>query len=174
MKHIKFVIILTAFAGTVAFAGSVDFNGEWVVDGDAVGSGITAKIGNYETGDAPLAWEPATSSGWITNQSMRSTQPGTSYRLRNFTIIPPGTFFDFTVNGARLTGSIIRSEMEDPVFDGKVNGNKITFTVREIIKERTYSYFYSGEISDDGILFDVRPPRDGGAGFKFTAKRAPR
>ena len=47
----------------------------------------------------------------------------------------------------------------------------IIVTIRETIGEKTYSYSYAGEVSDDVIRFDVRPPANSGDRFQFTVKR---
>lgn len=172
MKRIGFALVAIVFwalSGSVALAGGVDINGEWVVDSDAGDSMITIPVSNYT--EAPLVWTPPrVTLGGIVYSSDRVLFPQ-GKTLYDFTLISAGTFFDFTANGSKLTGSIVRGVLEEPIFDGKISGNTITFNVREIIDKKTYSYFYTGEVSEDGIRFKVRPPRDGGKHFQFTAKR---
>lgn len=185
----KFVLLLAVFAGAVVFAvnvapaDDVNFTGEWVVDSDEGGSGITVTINVTETVDAPQTWTPSgqvyimpdgTQIFRTPTLNSKASTPRLSRKSYNVTLIPAGAFFDFAVNGTQLTGFIIRGETEEPIFDGKINGNKITFTVREIIKEQTWSYSYTGELLEDSIRFDVKPPRNGGDGFKFTARRVSR
>ena len=78
--------------------------------------------------------------------------------------------FDFAVNDSKLTGSIIRNENEDPIFDGKISGNTITFSVRETVNGETYFCTYRGELSDDGIRFEVTP-KEGGKRISFMTRR---
>jgi len=107
--------------------------------------------------------------GYITLEELNlTTLPDKSY---SFKVIPDGTFFDFATIGARLNGSIIRDGTEDPIFDGKISRNKITFTLKEIIEGKTYSYSYAGELTDGVIRFEVKPPANGGDRFRFTVKR---
>ena len=175
MKHIWFAIMFVALNGNIALADDLGFTGEWVVDSDVSGSRITVT----EHKQAQQGWPPP----FVNQRSLadmtpsdferlrRSQEASTSSTSQDFTLITEDTFFEFAVNGSMLTGSIIRGKTEDPIFDGKISGNKITFTVREILKGRTYSYSYTGELSDDGIRFDVMPPRGGGNRFQFTARR---
>ena len=171
MKHICLVIVFFAFAGNIALADDIDFTGEWVVD-DAGDSGITTNI----VSDPQL---PPGARVFRNNSSeVGYTDPssGKSVILKReryaFTVITENTFFEFAATDSKLTGSMIRGNREEPIFDGKISGNKITFTVMETIEGRNYSYSYSGEFSDDGIRFNVTPSRDGGNRFQFTAKRA--
>ena len=61
--------------------------------------------------------------------------------------------------------------MEEPILNGKISGDKITFSIKETVNENTYTYSYTGKLLDDIIQFDVRPPANGGKPFKFTVKR---
>jgi len=172
MKKIWIVIIFAAIAGNIIFAGDVDFTGEWFVESDNDGDpGITAVINEppqMPYGATFTKMEPDGSisvyiagRGGVTLQSAQY----------DFAVIPAGTFFDFEANGSKLNGSIIRGETEDPILNGKISGDKITFTIKETIKENTYSYLYTGRLSNDSIQFDVRPPANGGKPFKFTVKK---
>ena len=153
MKRILFVVLITAVAAGFSLADDVGFTGEWIVGNDDVkDSGITVNIIMYAD----------------------SYYKGVPVVLRKYelyiVIIPVGTMFDFAVNGSKLTGSIIRNENEDPIYDGKINGNTITFTVREMVNGETYPCSYRGTLSDDGIRFEVTP-KDGGKRISFMARR---
>jgi len=156
MKHVWLAVIFAAFAGNVALADGVDFTGEWFVESEAVGSGNVVTI----------------QGGRIVPEGIvvRSTQ---TY----FTLIPAGTFFDFTANGSKLIGYILRYETEEPIYDGKINGDKITFTVRETAAGKSrqpVNYYYSGKLSGDIIQFEVFTPSQTSsraARFQFTARR---
>ena len=165
MKRILFAILITAIAASFSLAGDGGFTGEWVVGNDDVkDSGITVSIimyaGSNQIG-APGAFGKTYNNGApvILGKSDLYIE-----------IIPVGTMFDFAVNGSKLTGSIIRNENEDPIYDGKINGNTITFTVREMVNGETYPCSYRGTLSDDGIRFEVTP-KDGGKRISFMARR---
>ena len=174
MKQICYVIMFAAIAANIVFADDVSFTGEWLVEIDDAGdSGIAVVINEPEQ----VTWAMRGYSEVYTDSGLRMVQVGAGRQPKivqyNFTIIPAGTFFDFDVNGSELTGSIIRQGTEKPILNGKIKGNTITFTVREILNEKDYSYSYTGELSNDYILFEVKASRDGGKPFKFTAKRVP-
>jgi len=158
MKHIWLAIILAAFTGNIALADGVDFTGEWFVESEAVGSGNVVTIQGGKIVPTGISARP-------------TSKPNV------FTIIPSGTFFDFTANGSKLTGYILRYETEEPIYDGKINGNKITFTVRETAAGKSrqpINYYYTGKLSDDGIQFEAFTPSQTNslaARFQFTARR---
>jgi VWFA-related protein len=185
MKHILFVILFAAVAGSIAFADDADFTGEWVVDGNDIGgSGITVTINESRQADEgrqanesqqaaapkPQAWSRiAASQPWEEpSQPAAESTPGESY---DFTVIPAGTFFSFAANGSRPAGSMIRGGTQEPISNVRINGNRITFTVSETVRGRTYSYSYAGILSDDGIQFEVSPQTNAGNRFRFNAKR---
>ena len=171
-------MLLAAIMGNIASADDIDFTGEWIVESDDAGeSGITVAIDeNLPPGSSSerifrdALGNPYTIDAFGKPQTPPpSPQPARSYA---FTVISAGTFFDFAANGSKLTGSIIRGETEKPILDGKISGNKISFTIKETIAGKSYSYSYTGELSDDSIQFDVKPPSNGGDRFKFKAIRA--
>ena len=169
MKLIWCLLMFSAIIGNNTFAGVADFTGEWVVvNDDTSDSGIAGVVTEQQESLRVLQTYP---DGTVYIQGIgRGVVPTVEYA---FTVIPAGTFFDFAVNGSKLTGSIIRNGIEDPVFDGKISEDKITFTVKEIIQGKTYTYSYTGKLLNDGIQFDVRPPANGGKSFKFKARREP-
>ena len=161
-------MIFAALAVGMLFAAdAADVTGEWIVGEDDVsGSGITVSI----AADQPGQQHPA--QAWLYGGSL---PPRSADILRktisyDFTVIPVGALFDFETNGSKLTGALIRYGTEEPIFDGKINGNKISFTVKETVKGKNYSYLYRGELSDNGIRFEVTPT-NGGKQFQFRAKR---
>ena len=174
MKQIWFVILFMVAAGNIALAGDADFTGKWIVAGDDVGkSGITVTVNDRRP---PILNAPGQVRTYRDGTAIRDWDTSESQdRLYDFTVISAGTFFDFAANGSKLTGSMLRGETEEPVFDGKISGNKISFTVKETIAGKTYSYFYVGELSGIGIQFEVTPQeRDAGSRFKFSVRRETR
>ena len=168
MKQIWRVIMLAAIAGNIAFANDAGFTGEWIVESDNDSdSGIVVTIDEPPKLPAGVTQVFTDGSVFITGKG-RVILPKVQHA---FTVIPAGTFFDFIVNGTELTGSIIRQKTEKPILNGRINGNRITFTVRETLRDNTYTYSYTGNLLNDSIQFEVRPPSNGGKPFKFTAKR---
>jgi len=64
--------------------------------------------------------------------------------------------YEFKVEDTKLTGSVLGyQENERPVFDGKVKGDKISFSLREYFGDRYVTYSYQGKISGNMIKFKV-------------------
>ena len=79
--------------------------------------------------------------------------------------------YEFNVEGSKLTGAVMGYlEEERPLFDGKVDSDTISFTLREYRGERYTSYKFEGKISGDTIKFKV--VSEGGKHWEFTARRA--
>jgi len=75
------------------------------------------------------------------------------------------TTFTLRVDGDKLTGTMSGRQGDTPIADGKVTGDKISFTVESQRGKRTYV----GTVSGDEIKFK----REGGQqAQEFTAKRA--
>ena len=163
MKRIFFVILITAVTAGFSIADDAVFTGEWIVGNDDVkDSGITVNIIKYADSYNEIPF--ASGKSYI-------GPPVVLGKSELFIeIIPVGTMFDFAVNGSKLTGSIIRNENEDPIIDGKISGDTITFTVSETVNGKTYSCSYRGKLSDDGIRFEATP-KDGGKRISFMARR---
>ena len=197
MKRICFTILLAAITWGIVFAGELDVTGEWIVGSDDVGgSGITADFNVKTFVDEPVAVstierQTEERPKFEAMQSVFNDPDRPDVRIRamneqwnnppaytqsvstkyTFTIIPVGAVFEFAANGSTLTGSILRGNREQQIYEGKINGKKITFTVREVLEEKTYSYSYSGELFEDSIRFDVTPPRGVGERFQFRVRR---
>ena len=78
--------------------------------------------------------------------------------------------FTFKTSGDKVEGSITNMRGDQPIAEGKVSGDTITFAV---IRERNGQQMkssYTGKINGDSIDFTV----DNGRGdpVKFTAKKA--
>lgn len=81
--------------------------------------------------------------------------------------------FDLKTDGNKLTGTISGGRGGAvEIQDGKVNGNKISFTVKRTFQERTMVMKYDGTVTGSEIKFKQsvegmdRPPRE------FVAKKA--
>jgi hypothetical protein len=74
-------------------------------------------------------------------------------------------------DGSALTGSVTGMRgMEQPISDGKVDGNNVSFNVKVQFQDNSFVMHYKGVASDDEIKFTVE--REGGEPREFTAKRA--
>lgn len=85
------------------------------------------------------------------------------------------TLLEFYVDGNKLTGSMLGyREDEWPILDGKVSGDKISFTIKQSIGNRTINNLYVGKIKGDIIEFRLTPINVGHGippSYKFTAKK---
>ena len=84
------------------------------------------------------------------------------------------TIFDFYLDGGRLKGSVLAyPEYEYPIRDGKVSGDRISFTLDQEAGGRTSSYFYMGKLRGDTIDFEIAPLAGHGIPKreKITARR---
>ena len=171
MKQVLCVIMFAATTGSIVFSDEMGFTGEWIVESNNDSdSGIAVVIEESSKLPPGLIQVYPDGTALIAGKGRVALPQGAQYA---FTVIPAGTFFDFTVNDSELTGSIIRQRTEKPILNGKISGDKITFTVRETLRENIYNYSYTGTLSNDRIQFDVRPSANGGNPFKLTVRRAP-
>jgi hypothetical protein len=83
---------------------------------------------------------------------------------------PQETTFNFKVQGTTLTGTMSTQRGEAQISDGKVEGDKVSFTVVRNFGGNEVKLLYKGSISGNEIKFT----REGGQGpaREFTAKRA--
>lgn len=85
------------------------------------------------------------------------------------------SILEFYVEGNKLTGSMLGyNEDEWPILDGKVNGDKISFSIKQNMGKRTVTNLYIGKIKGDTIEFSLTPI-NAGLGipprYKFKARR---
>src|SRR5215471_18491175 len=80
--------------------------------------------------------------------------------------------FNFKAEGKKLTGTASGMQGDNPISDGTINGDEISFTVTVSYNGQDFKLLYKGKVSGDEIKF-VRT-REGGSqpGQEFTAKRA--
>jgi hypothetical protein len=81
------------------------------------------------------------------------------------------TTFTFKAEGGQLTGAMSgRQGRENPISEGKISGDTISFVVAMERGGNTVKQTYTGTVSGDEIKFK----REGGQGQprEFTAKRA--
>jgi len=80
------------------------------------------------------------------------------------------TTFNFKVDGAKLTGTMSGPRGDAEISDGKVEGDKISFSVVRNFGGNEVKLLYKGTVAGSEIKFT----REGGQGpaREFTAKRA--
>ena len=85
--------------------------------------------------------------------------------------------FDLKADGDKLTGSVSGFRGDTPISDGKVDGDKISFSVVREFNGNQMKQYYTGTIEGDTIHFSVvrEGGREGGNGRggdrKFDAKK---
>ena len=68
------------------------------------------------------------------------------------------TIFDFYLDGGELKGSVLAyPEYEYPIRNGKISGDKISFSLEQVVGGRTRSYFYVRKVKGDAIEFEIAP-----------------
>jgi hypothetical protein len=66
---------------------------------------------------------------------------------------PTQTTFDFKVEGAKLTGTVTNPRGENPISEGKIDGNNISFVVVIKFNQNEMKQLYKGVFSGDEIKF---------------------
>jgi hypothetical protein len=79
--------------------------------------------------------------------------------------------FTFKVEGDKLTGTTSGMRGDNPISDGKISGDEISFTVKISFNDREITFLYKGKISGDELKLTRsvegmdRPPQE------ITAKK---
>jgi hypothetical protein len=82
------------------------------------------------------------------------------------------------VDGDKVTGTVANQRGENPISDGKISGDDISFTVKLSFNGNDITMAYKGKVSGDEIKFTRTVQGGGGGGGgdrppqEFTAKRA--
>ena len=85
--------------------------------------------------------------------------------------------FTFKADGAKLTGTAPGGGpgATIPLKDGKIDGNKVSFTVESTMGEGKLVFNYKGVLNGDSLdlTFEMAgmPPMEGASPMKFTLKR---
>ncbi|MBA3976430.1 MAG: hypothetical protein C0504_19660 [Candidatus Solibacter sp.] len=89
--------------------------------------------------------------------------PGRDGELREST-------FELKADGATLTGTMSGRGEPAPIADGKIDGDKISFTVTREFGGNTMKWTFTGTVAGD----EIKMKREGGPGEprEFAAKRA--
>ena len=87
---------------------------------------------------------------------------------------PNGTFestFTFKVDGGKLTGKVASQMGETEISEGKIDGDKLSFTVSREMNGQTFKITYDGVVSGSEMKLTIHfPGRD--EGFEMTAKKS--
>ncbi len=107
---------------------------------------------------AGVAWGGDVSGTWVAEFTTPSGQTREST-------------FNFEVDGEKLTGTVSGRRGDTPIEDGKISGEKITFSVTRDFGRGDMKFLYEGALSGDEIQMKVTiEGRD--RTFDMTAKRA--
>lgn len=81
------------------------------------------------------------------------------------------TTFNFKAEGNKLTGTVSGRQSDNPISDGQINGDDISFTVTTSFRDNEVKLLYKGKLAGDEIHFTRT--REGGdqPPQEFTAKR---
>jgi|SRR5262249_5481869 len=106
-----------------------------------------------------LAWAADVTGKWV------AQVPGRGGQTRE-------TTFNLKAEGEKLTGTISTQQGENPISDGKISGDDISFTMTANFQGNSIKFLYKGKVSGDEIKFSRT--REGGdqPPQEFTAKRA--
>jgi hypothetical protein len=77
-----------------------------------------------------------------------SEQPGRDGQVRK-------TTYEFQSKGSELTGKIITSRGENPISEGKIEGDNVSFTVVRSFGGNEMKQLYKGKIAGDEITFTM-------------------
>jgi hypothetical protein len=84
--------------------------------------------------------------------------------------------FTFKADGTKLTGTAPGGPGATiPLKDGKIDGNKVSFTIETSMGEMQMKFNYKGVLNGDSLELSFEmagmPPMEGAAPQKFTLKR---
>jgi|SRR5262245_22715723 len=106
-----------------------------------------------------LAWAADVNGKWTAEVPGRGGQTRT-------------TTFNFKASGEKLEGTVSGMQGDNPISDGKISGDDISFKVKANFGGNEITLVYKGKVSGDEIKFTRtvegadRPPQE------FTAKKA--
>jgi len=74
-------------------------------------------------------------------------------------------------DGDQLTGTVSGRRGDNPISDGKINGDDVSFNVVVDFQGNSIKMIYTGKVSGDEIKF--KREVEGRGSTEFTAKRSP-
>jgi len=106
-----------------------------------------------------LAWAADVSGKWV------AQVPGRDGQTRETTI-------NLKADGNNLTGTISGRQGDNPIADGKIDGDNISFTVKVNFGGNERKFIYKGKVAGDEIKFTRTVEGMDQGAQEFTAKRA--
>ena|ERR1044071_5402807 len=81
------------------------------------------------------------------------------------------TTFNFKVEGGKLTGTVSGRQGDNPISDGTVKGDDVSFSVAVNFNGNQFKFLYKGKVTGDDLK--LTRTREGGdqPAQEFTAKR---
>lgn len=79
--------------------------------------------------------------------------------------------FNFKAEGDKLTGTVSGMQGDNPISDGKITGDEISFKVVFSVQGNEVKLLYKGKVAGDEIKFTRTRDGGEGPGQEFTAKR---
>ena len=81
------------------------------------------------------------------------------------------TTFNFKVEGSKLTGTVSGRQGDNPISDGTIKGDEVSFTVTASFNGNSVKLLYKGKVAGDELK--LTRTREGGdqPAQEFTAKR---
>jgi hypothetical protein len=89
--------------------------------------------------------------------------------IRRTNAVPATSIFEFKVEDNTLTGAMLDFETEEPILDGKVKDDHVSFKIQDDVKRTTFTY--KGKIVGDTIRFRVVANSGVHRILEFTATR---
>jgi len=80
--------------------------------------------------------------------------------------------FNFKADGSKLTGTMANARGETEIKDGKIDGDKVTFSQTFERGGNSMTFVYKGKVSGDSIEFTREMQGGDRPAQKFTAKKA--
>ena len=81
------------------------------------------------------------------------------------------TVFSFIVKGTELTGTVTNAQGEAAIREGKISGNKVSFSILRDIGGIERTLLYSGLVSLNEIRFTLEIKNPGRQPVEFIARR---
>lgn len=78
--------------------------------------------------------------------------------------------FNLKADGEALSGTVVTPRGEQPITEGKISGDTLSFTTVVKLQDREMKIMYSGTVAGDGIKFS-RQREGADQKQEFTAKR---
>jgi hypothetical protein len=81
------------------------------------------------------------------------------------------TTFTFKAEGEKLTGTVSGMQGDNPISDGKITGDEISFSLKLNFQGNDFTFHYKGKVSGDEIKMTRTREGSDQPGQEFTAKK---